>query len=64
MSHKKCPMCSQPETHAHRPFCSKRCADVDLGRWLSGRYSIAGEAAAQDCSAEEKCSDEGGVDKR
>jgi len=35
-----CPVCSRP-THAdHRPFCSRRCADVDLARWLNGAYAI------------------------
>ena len=37
-----CPICSKPATHAYRPFCSRRCADVDLGRWLGGSYAIAG----------------------
>lgn len=35
-----CPICNKPTEAAHRPFCSKRCADVDLGRWLGGGYSI------------------------
>ncbi|MEL6421281.1 MAG: DNA gyrase inhibitor YacG [Pseudomonadota bacterium] len=35
-------MCGSPVVQAFRPFCSKRCADVDLGRWLNGSYSIAG----------------------
>jgi endogenous inhibitor of DNA gyrase (YacG/DUF329 family) len=39
-----CPMCGKPQVHALRPFCSKRCADVDLGRWLGGRYAIAAES--------------------
>ena len=25
------------------PFCSARCADVDLGRWLTGQYAIPAE---------------------
>jgi hypothetical protein len=33
---------------AYRPFCSRRCADVDLSRWLSGRYAIAGGDADED----------------
>jgi len=33
-----CPICARPATDAHRPFCSKRCADVDLHRWLSESY--------------------------
>jgi hypothetical protein len=38
----RCPVCRQPADHKYRPFCSRRCADVDLARWLSGTYSIAG----------------------
>jgi endogenous inhibitor of DNA gyrase (YacG/DUF329 family) len=30
------------------PFCSKRCADIDLGRWLGGRYAIPGEPAGDE----------------
>ena len=37
---KRCPICRKPADPAHRPFCSKRCADVDLHRWLSGGYAI------------------------
>jgi len=37
---RKCPICAKPATERFRPFCSKRCADVDLHRWLSGRYAI------------------------
>ena len=35
-----CPICRRPAAEAYRPFCSKRCADVDLGRWLTGAYAI------------------------
>ena len=35
-----CPICSAPGDPAFRPFCSKRCADLDLARWLSGAYAI------------------------
>ena len=35
-----CPHCNQPTQEAYKPFCSKRCADVDLGKWLGGQYSI------------------------
>ncbi|WP_341366690.1 DNA gyrase inhibitor YacG [Yoonia sp. BS5-3] len=35
-----CPICDKPTDKAYRPFCSKRCADVDLGKWLSGSYAI------------------------
>jgi endogenous inhibitor of DNA gyrase (YacG/DUF329 family) len=37
---KKCPICGKPAVAAFKPFCSKRCADVDLNRWLSGSYAI------------------------
>jgi endogenous inhibitor of DNA gyrase (YacG/DUF329 family) len=37
-----CPICGKPAAPAFRPFCSKRCADVDLQRWFSGRYAIPG----------------------
>jgi endogenous inhibitor of DNA gyrase (YacG/DUF329 family) len=39
-SEKKCPICGKPAVQEFRPFCSRRCADVDLNRWLSGRYVI------------------------
>jgi endogenous inhibitor of DNA gyrase (YacG/DUF329 family) len=35
-----CPICRKPTEHAYRPFCSKRCADVDLQRWFTGSYAI------------------------
>ena len=38
----KCPECKRPTSPQYRPFCSKRCADIDLGRWLGGGYVIAG----------------------
>jgi uncharacterized protein len=37
---RKCPICSQPTQLRYKPFCSKRCADVDLNRWLTGKYAI------------------------
>jgi len=35
-----CPICGKPATRAAYPFCSTRCADIDLNRWLSGAYAI------------------------
>ncbi len=35
-----CPICGKPTDQAFRPFCSKRCADIDLNRWLSGVYVV------------------------
>lgn len=40
---KSCPICGKPAVERFRPFCSKRCADIDLGRWLKGGYVIPGE---------------------
>jgi len=37
---KPCPICGKPAAHELRPFCSRRCADVDLNRWLSGVYAV------------------------
>lgn len=38
-----CPICRKPTVAEYRPFCSKRCADVDLGRWLTEAYAIPAE---------------------
>ena len=38
-----CPICGRDTAPDLRPFCSKRCADVDLGRWFSGKYRIASQ---------------------
>ena len=35
-----CPICGKPVDPAYRPFCSRRCADVDLAHWLRGNYAI------------------------
>jgi len=36
----QCPVCGKPADEKYRPFCSKRCADIDLNRWLSGVYAV------------------------
>lgn len=38
-----CPICGKPVQADYRPFCSKRCADVDLSRWLTGAYAVPAE---------------------
>ena len=38
----RCPICGRAATPDSRPFCSPRCADIDLGRWLTGQYVVAG----------------------
>lgn len=53
---KPCPICGKPAIVATRPFCSKRCADVDLHRWLGGVYAIP-VADAADGEAEDKDAD-------
>lgn len=40
-----CPICHKETDPKYRPFCSRRCADVDLGRWLTGAYAIPAEDA-------------------
>ena len=37
---KPCLICGKPAREAVRPFCSARCRDVDLNRWLSNSYAI------------------------
>jgi len=41
----KCPVCDKPAAADFQPFCSRRCADIDLGRWLKGSYVIPGPPA-------------------
>jgi uncharacterized protein len=43
-----CALCGKPQDQAYRPFCSKRCADVDLHRWLSEGYAIPGSEEEDD----------------
>jgi endogenous inhibitor of DNA gyrase (YacG/DUF329 family) len=35
-----CPICQKESVERYSPFCSKRCSDVDLGRWMTGRYAV------------------------
>jgi endogenous inhibitor of DNA gyrase (YacG/DUF329 family) len=53
---RKCALCGKPQDPAYKPFCGKRCADIDLGRWLKGSYSIPGgpeDEAGNDASSPE-----------
>ena len=43
VSTKPCPICGKPSIEASKPFCSERCRDVDLNRWLSNSYAIPGK---------------------
>ncbi|MDB5651373.1 MAG: gyrase inhibitor YacG [Hyphomicrobiales bacterium] len=49
-----CPICRKTATEKYRPFCSKRCADVDLGRWLGGTYAIPARVVDEDEEEEEQ----------
>jgi endogenous inhibitor of DNA gyrase (YacG/DUF329 family) len=40
---KPCPICGKPPVEKFRPFCSARCADIDLNRWFTGAYAIPAE---------------------
>lgn len=53
---RKCPLCGKSTEQKFRPFCSKRCADLDLGRWLKGDYAIA---VAEDSARPSDAGDEG-----
>lgn len=43
-----CPICGKPSQQKFHPFCSARCADIDLGRWLGGRYAVPSEEPADE----------------
>jgi endogenous inhibitor of DNA gyrase (YacG/DUF329 family) len=51
---RRCPICGKPAQPKHRPFCSARCATIDLGRWLDGRYRVASDEPAAEDESEEK----------
>ena len=42
MAKRRCPICGKTAAESTRPFCSARCKDIDLNRWLSGAYVIPG----------------------
>jgi len=55
-----CPICRKPAVDHYAPFCSKRCSEIDLGRWLKGAYAIpATETEDEDAEAAEGEPDEG-----
>jgi uncharacterized protein len=51
-----CPICKKPGMMRYKPFCSRRCADVDLGRWLHGSYAVP--AAPDGAEDDDELSDE------
>ena len=59
-----CPRCAKPVAWGpespFRPFCSKRCRDVDLNRWLSGVYAVPGkEEEDEDGLSDERAPEDG-----
>jgi hypothetical protein len=47
-----CAICAKPVVERFRPFCSRRCADIDLHRWLSGAYAVPAVEAEDDSDSE------------
>jgi endogenous inhibitor of DNA gyrase (YacG/DUF329 family) len=45
---KACPICKKPQVERFRPFCSKRCADIDLSRWFKDSYAIPADERVPD----------------
>ena len=46
-----CPICRKPSVERYRPFCSKRCADIDLGKWLNEDYTLPDNPQDEDSPA-------------
>ena len=59
MTVQTCPICKKPSTLDYRPFCSRRCADIDLQRWLTGRYVLDGDSEEDPTERLEDNDDEG-----
>jgi len=45
-----CPICAKDSDAKYRPFCSRRCADIDLGRWLNESYVVPAPANEEEPS--------------
>jgi len=45
---KTCPLCGKPTSPRHQPFCSQRCATIDLARWITGNYRVPADDAADE----------------
>lgn len=54
----KCPVCGKKASLDMRPFCSKRCADLDLGRWLGGDYRVPTNERPEDPAAAARAEDD------
>lgn len=53
-----CPICGKPSSEKFRPFCSARCADIDLNRWLTGAYVIPADTGEDDDGEEPPSQDD------
>ena len=49
---RRCPICGKPPAAPHQPFCSSRCANIDLGRWLKESYRVPTEDPPGDAPEE------------
>lgn len=49
----RCPICRKPVDPRFQPFCSKRCRDVDLARWLNEVYAVPAVESGDDDAADE-----------
>jgi uncharacterized protein len=47
---RRCPICGKRSVPRHQPFCSGRCADIDLGRWFKGAYRVETQEPPEDGS--------------
>jgi uncharacterized protein len=61
---KPCPICGRPAATPFRPFCSRRCADVDLHRWLAGVYVVPGKDEEDEDGAPPQAETRGKGDER
>ncbi|MGB0695217.1 MAG: DNA gyrase inhibitor YacG [Rhodospirillaceae bacterium] len=51
---RRCPICEKPTDPRYRPFCSKRCADIDLGKWLTESYRVPSQDGPEDEEYDER----------
>jgi uncharacterized protein len=51
---RSCPICGEPRSERYDPFCSRRCADIDLHRWLKGSYVIPGSSPTREPGEKEE----------
>jgi uncharacterized protein len=50
---RRCPICGRVAAARHQPFCSPRCADIDLGRWLKGNYRVETDDAPENAEPDD-----------